>query len=156
MKDNSRCRRRALKFWTQLTSYVSVVSPLINLFLEVARDAHVQEQYRRLHTRTHTRTHMHTHTYTHTSTHTRVRTHAHTCTCMRAHTCMCAHVHIRAHTQQEKSGVGSGLGHCPGLLTEAEPRSSPAVGGVVLSHRWSRPHRWFFMVIWKETYKEPF
>ena len=149
MKDNSRCRWRVLKFWTQLTSCVSVVSPLINLFPEVARDAHVQEQYRRLHTCTHTRVHMHTH-----STHAHAHTCTHTCThmYMHAHTRACA----RTHTQQEKSGVGSGLGHCPGLLTEAQPCSSPAVGGVVLSHGWSRPHRWFFMVIWKETYKEPF
>lgn len=146
MKDNSRCRRRAVKFWIQLTSCVSVVSPLINLFLEVAQDAHVQEQYRRLHTCTHTRTHAHIRARTCTCTHV--------CTYMYAHARM--HIHMRTHTRQEKSGVGSGLGHCPGLFTEAEPHSSPAVGGVVLSHRWSRPHRWFFMAIWKETYKEPF
>ena len=88
VKDNGRCRRSAVKFCIQLTSCVSVVSPL--LFLEVARDARVQEQYRCLHTCTHTNahTHAHVHACTHTPTHHSVHTH---------------NVHTRVHTHRRKS-----------------------------------------------------
>lgn len=90
--------------------------------------------------------------------------------CTRAHTQMHAHVHIPPHTTActhttythvcthtaGNSDIGCRLGHCHGLSMEAEPRFSPAAGGVVLSHKWSRLHRLFFRAIWKETYKEPF
>lgn len=137
VKDSGRCRQSAVKFWVQLTSCVSVVSPL---FLEVARDARVQEQYRRLHTRTHTNAH--------------TRAHVH----IPPHTTACTHTtytHVCTHTAGN-SDIGCRLGHCHGLSMEAEPRFSPAAGGVVLSHKWSRLHRLFFRAIWKDTYKEPF
>lgn len=83
VKDNSRCRRRAVNFWLQLTSCVSVGSPLTVSWGGMGCTCAGAVQ---------TPAHAHTHKCTHTCTHTYI--HAHVPTHMHTHHSVHTYVHI--------------------------------------------------------------